>query len=166
MRYLMSARAAARGFTLIELMIGLAIGAMLLLAGAPFFGDYINNSRLRESGNTLFAEALFAQSEAIKRNVTMRVVVSGRTVQTRDLLAGGTGTLVREVMLADPVAAVTAVTFDIGSDGRPSPFGTAVAVNLAISGLACTGDNVRCPGLRIDAGGAVRLCGNYLSGCT
>jgi type IV fimbrial biogenesis protein FimT len=61
---------------------------------------------------------------------------------------------------------VANATFDIGSDGRPAPFGTAVAVNLGISGLSCSGTNVRCPGLRIDAGGAVRLCGNYLSGCT
>jgi type IV fimbrial biogenesis protein FimT len=155
-----------RGFTLIELMIGLGIAAMLLLVGAPFFGDYVNNSRLRESGNTLFAETLFAQSEAIKRNATMRVVVTGSKVETRDMLAGGTGTLVREVTFAEPVAALANATFNIGSDGRPAPFGTAVAVNLGISGLSCSGANVRCPGLRIDAGGAVRLCGNYLSGCT
>lgn len=162
----MHRRAMARGFTLIELMVGLAIGAMLLMVGAPFFGDYINNSRLRESGNTLFAEALFAQSEAIKRNVTMRVVVTGNKVETRDMLAGGDGTLVREVTFADPVAAVANTTFEIGSDGRPSEFPTSVAVNLGIGGLSCSGTNVRCPGLRIDAGGAVRLCGNYLSGCT
>lgn len=162
----MHRRALARGFTLIELMIGLGIAAMLLLVGAPFFGDYVNNSRLRESGNTLFAETLFAQSEAIKRNATMRVVVTGSKVETRDMLAGGTGTLVREVTFAEPVAALANATFNIGSDGRPAPFGTAVAVNLGISGLSCSGANVRCPGLRIDAGGAVRLCGNYLSGCT
>jgi type IV fimbrial biogenesis protein FimT len=163
---MMQGRAWVRGFTLIELMIGLGIAAMLLLVGAPFFGDYVNNSRLRESGNTLFAETLFAQSEAIKRNATMRVVVTGSKVETRDMLAGGTGTLVREVTFAEPVAALANATFNIGSDGRPAPFGTAVAVNLGISGLSCSGANVRCPGLRIDAGGAVRLCGNYLSGCT
>jgi len=166
MRHLRRQRALARGFTLIELMVGLAIGAMLLMVGAPFFGDYINNSRLRESGNTLFAETLFAQSEAIKRNATMRVVVTGSKVETRNMLAGGAGELVREVSFAEPVAALANASFDIGSDGRPAPFGTAVAVNLGISGLSCSGANVRCPGLRVDAGGAVRLCGNYLSGCT
>jgi type IV fimbrial biogenesis protein FimT len=164
MRHLIRTRAAARGFTLIELMIGLAIGAMLLLVGAPYFGDYVTNSRLRESGNTLFAEALFAQSEAIKRNATMRVVVSGDKLQTFDMLAGGAGTLVREVTLTKPVTAVTNVTFSLSSDGRPSPFGTSVAANLAISGMTCSSD-ARCPGLRIDAGGAIRLCGNHLSGC-
>lgn len=166
MRHLTPRTAPSRGFTLIELMIGLAIAAMLLMVGAPYFGDYINNSRLRESGNTLFAETMFAQGEAIKRNTTMRVVVTGSKVETRDMLAGGTGTLVREVTFAEPVATLATASFDFSSDGRPAPFGTAVAVNLGISGLSCSGDNVRCPGLRVDAGGAVRLCGNYLSGCT
>ena len=164
MRHLSRGRAAARGLTLIELMVGLTIGAMLLLAGGPFFGDYMTNARLRESGNTLFAETLFAQSESIKRNVTMRVVVSGDKLTTRDMSAGGAGTLVREVTMASPVTAAANVTFDIGSDGRPAPFGTAVSVNLAISGSACTSER-RCPGLRVDAGGAARLCGNYLSNC-
>ena len=38
-----------RGLTLIELMVGLTIAAFLLMAAAPFFGDYIRNSRLRET---------------------------------------------------------------------------------------------------------------------
>jgi type IV fimbrial biogenesis protein FimT len=39
-------------------------------------GDMVVNSRLRESGNLLFSEALLAQSEAIKRNTTVRVSTS------------------------------------------------------------------------------------------
>ena len=74
----------ARGLTLIELMVGLTIAAFLLMAAAPFFGDYIRNSRLREAGNALLGEALFAQSEAIKRNTTVRLSTSGATLQVID----------------------------------------------------------------------------------
>jgi len=153
-----------RGMTLIELMIGLSIAAILLVVGMPYFGDYVTNSRLRESGNTLYSEAMFAQSEAIKRNLTVRVTVSGATVQTRDMSAGDPGALIREVAFAEPVTVATTTVFDLGSDGRPRDFPTAVSVNLNIAGQTCSSDR-RCPGLRIDAGGAVRLCGNHLSGC-
>ena len=62
-----------RGVTLIELMVGLVITAVLLGMAAPFFGDYVTNSRLREGGNGLMAEALYAQSEALKRNGVVRL---------------------------------------------------------------------------------------------
>ncbi len=154
-------RAFARGLTLIELMVGLAIGAMLMATAAPFYGDYVANSRLREAGNALFGEAMYAQSEAIKRNATVRVTVSGANVTTRDLSAAKD---MRTIAMPSPTSVAAAATFDIGSDGRPTPFGTAVSVNVVASGTTCSADR-RCPGLRVDAGGAVRLCGNYLSGC-
>ena len=50
------------GFTLVELMVGLVIMAILISAAAPFMGDMIVNARLRESGNLLFTEALMAQN--------------------------------------------------------------------------------------------------------
>ena len=46
-----------RGMTLVELMVGLVIMAILISAAAPFMGDMIVNARLRESGNLLFTEA-------------------------------------------------------------------------------------------------------------
>jgi type IV fimbrial biogenesis protein FimT len=163
MRHL-NRRAGARGVTLIELMIGLGIAAMLLVAAGPFYGDFVSNSRLREAGNTLFSETMFAQSESIKRNATVRVVVTGAAIQTRDMSVGATGTVIRDIAMPAPVTAAANTTFDFSSDGRPSPFGTAIAVNLVATGAVCS-DERRCPGLRVDAGGAVRLCGNYLSGC-
>ena len=39
--------------------------------------------------------------------------------------------------------------------------GSAVSINLATSAGSCSSD-MRCPGLRVDVGGAVRLCGNQL----
>ena len=61
--------------TLIELMVSLAIAAILTMAAAPSFKDYLANSRLRENGNVIYMQMLFAQSEAIKRNTTVRVSV-------------------------------------------------------------------------------------------
>jgi type IV fimbrial biogenesis protein FimT len=44
------------------------------------------------------------------------------------------------------------------------PFGTAGSINLSMTGEICS-DDTRCPGLRVDAGGATRLCGNHLQNC-
>ena len=157
-------RAGQRGLTLIELMVGLAIGAFLMLTAAPYFADFATNSRLREAGNLLYGEALIAQSEGVKRNATVRLSTSGTTLQVIDRSDITTPVVLRTRVLPVNVTTETA-TVDFGSEGRPVPFGTSASINLAISGATCTSD-IRCPGLRVDAGGAIRLCGNQLSsGC-
>ncbi len=162
MRHL-SARPRARGLTLIELMVALTIAGVLAVAAAPFFGDYIRNSRLRESGNTVFGEALFAQSEAIKRNTTIRLSTTGSTVQVLDMTAPLAPVVLRERTLADGVSIATA-TLDFGGEGRPTPFGSTASINLSHSTATCSSET-RCPGLRIDAGGATRLCGDHTTTC-
>jgi type IV fimbrial biogenesis protein FimT len=153
-----------RGFTIIEVLIGLAIMAMLVGVGVPYFGDYMVNARLREGGHAVYAETLLAQSEAIKRNATTRLIASGSTLELRDMAAGGAGAVLRQSALPETLQFVAAVNMDFGSDGRPTPFGTNFAVNLGATGVTCS-DSHRCPGLRVDAGGAVRLCADRLASC-
>jgi type IV fimbrial biogenesis protein FimT len=153
----------ARGLTLIELMVGLTIGAFLMMVAGPFLGDYIRNSRLREAGNVVLGEALFAQSEAIKRNTTVRLSTDGATLQVIDRSVAGADVLLRERSLSGDVVAPSA-TLDFGTEGRPMPFGTSVAIDLSMTGAVCSADT-RCPGLRVDAGGATRLCGNHQDNC-
>ena len=152
-----------RGFTLVELMVGIAIAAAMLKVGAPFFGDYVVNSRLREGGNLMFTEALVAQSEAVKRNTRVRLSSTGSTLQVLDMSVPATPVVLRERTFNGAVTAPVG-TLDFGSNGQTVPFGTSLAANLGSSGVTCSSD-LRCPGLRVDAGGAIRLCGNYLSGC-
>lgn len=150
--------------TLVELMVAITIVGVLLATAAPFFGDYVANSRLREAGNLVFSEALMAQSEAIKRNTTVRLSTNGASVQVLDLTVPGTPVVLRERTLQGNVTAPTA-TADFGSEGRPTPFGTSVALNFSLTGFSCSTE-LRCPGLRIDAGGAVRLCANHQVNCS
>ena len=154
-------RAAACGLTLIEVMVALTIGALLLATGAPYFGDFITNSRLRENGNLVLSEALIAQSEAIKRNTTVRLSVSGTTVQVLDVTVPATPVTLRDHQTSGGVTLPTA-TLNFGVEGRPVPFGTSVSIDLAAGGVVCSND-LRCPRLRVEAGGAIKLCGNQLS---
>ena len=56
-----------QGFTLIELMITLAIAAILASLAAPSFRDIIQNNRMTTQYNDLLASLSLARSEAIKR---------------------------------------------------------------------------------------------------
>jgi len=151
------------GLTLIELLVGVAISVVLLGMAVPYMGDFGQTARLRQSGDALLAEALYAQSEAIKRNSTVRLHMLASVVQVRDMSSGGSGSLLRERLLIDGIGiGDSAVDVDFGSRGTPLPWGTGAAIDLAKSGLSCSAE-MRCPGLRIDGGGAIRLCANQLS---
>lgn len=151
-----------RGLTLVELMVGLAIAAMLFMAAVPSFQEYMANSRLRENGNTLFAQTLFAQSEAIKRNAVVRVTVDGGEVTVTDRSDPDAPVELKSAPFSDGISADDG-TIDFGGEGRPVAF-AAASINLSLASFSCS-TQIRCPGLRVDGGGAVRLCGDHTTNC-
>lgn len=63
-----------RGFTLIELMVTIAIAAVLLMLAAPSFVDFRRNSELTSTTNTLTASLNAARSEAMKYGAFAMIV--------------------------------------------------------------------------------------------
>lgn len=63
----LSQRRAARGFTLIELMVVLALVGILVTLAAPSFVQFQRNSRLRTVSSSLVSAINMARSEAMKR---------------------------------------------------------------------------------------------------
>lgn len=101
------------GFTLVELMIALVIGAILLTVGIPSFTGFTLNQRVKTSAFEIVAALNYARSEAIKRNASL----------TLDATDGKTWSLsvddteLRTWTLPDTVDAIlTDVTFN--ADGR------------------------------------------------
>jgi type IV fimbrial biogenesis protein FimT len=66
----------ARGFTLIELMIAVAVLAILLGIAVPSFNEATLSSKLGSTANNFVASATLARSEAIKRNMAITLCVS------------------------------------------------------------------------------------------
>lgn len=61
------------GFTLIEMMIAIAVTAVLVAIGIPRFQTVIQNNRITTVNNELVSALSLARSEAIKRGAPVRV---------------------------------------------------------------------------------------------
>ncbi len=67
-------RSRARAFTLIEMMVALAILAILAMMAAPNLIDFVRNSNLTSAANSLSSALAAARSEAMKRNRPAMVI--------------------------------------------------------------------------------------------
>ena len=78
------------GFTLMELMITLALAAVILSIGAPSFTEFRRNNRLTSVGNDFLGAVQTARSEAIDSPIITQsaALASGTAVA---LETNGTG---------------------------------------------------------------------------
>jgi type IV fimbrial biogenesis protein FimT len=65
-----------RGYTLVEVMVVLAIIGVLASAAAPSFSDMMLGSKVSGYASRLVASTMLARSEAIKRNAVVSMCVS------------------------------------------------------------------------------------------
>lgn len=86
------------GFTLVELMVVLAIAVILMSIAAPSFRELVAGQRIKAAASDLAASLIYARSEAIKRNSTVSVVAgadgwaSGWTVSSGTVAAAAAAT--------------------------------------------------------------------------
>ena len=132
-----------RGFTLIELMIAVAIVAILVAVGAPSFASFIDSNKVRTETQRVAGLLALARNHAVSKNreVTVRIQVaagSALNVGALDVdVYTGTGT--GQEFIQKSAGAVSGLAFglsnaDIGGGATPQgPTGPTVGPGVVTS---------------------------------
>lgn len=126
-----SARAYARGFTLLELMVTVSVIAILAAIALPSMGWMANMARLNGQADELMATVQMARAEAIRRNA--RVTVCGTTDGTT--CASGTTWTQWIILGHDNVADEDEVIRDTTASGDVQISGPAAGIVFRPSGV-------------------------------
>ncbi len=158
------------GVTLIELLIGVAILAIVSAIAAPSYTEFIANSQIRSTTESIRNGLQIARAEAIKRNASVTFTLNGSdtswvvgcvtttancpaTIQSKAPREGGAGT----------------VSITVNSGTSPVTFtnlGGASAYDITIDNTSVVAAKSKELRVRIQAGGNVRVCDPNISTTT
>lgn len=75
------------GLTLVELIVTLAVAAILLTLAVPAYENFTANNRLTSEANRLLGDIQMARSEAVKRGRPVNICRSSRAATCKDTFA-------------------------------------------------------------------------------
>lgn len=114
------------GFTLIELVVSIAIVAVLLAVGVPSLRDMAVSQRVRGAAYDLYSDLTFARAEAIKRNAQVSVVrETGGWLQGWRVQAGGNDVRIQARITEVSYSGAADASIVYNPDGRTTLAGTA-----------------------------------------
>jgi len=153
----------ARGVTLIELMIAVAVLGVLLSLALPSYRNWIQNTQIRTAAEAIQSGMQLARAEAVRRNTTVKLVMGASTDWTVSVISPAEQIQARPA--ADsPNATVTvtpagATTVTFSGLGRVTP-NTPISNSIQQIDIntSVTIDSPRPLRIVVGTGGNVRFC--------
>jgi type IV fimbrial biogenesis protein FimT len=182
-----------QGVSLIEIMIGLAIVALLLVAGVPSFATFLQNTQIRNAAEAIQNGLSLARVEAVRRNTNVRFVLgsgSSWSIECETAVADLDGDGIADCPGTAPSATTpSSIQARVTGEGSTNAVVTASAATLSFNGLgkvttatlaanatatfavtnpvvggACFATGpMRCLNVVVTPGGQVRMCDPALS---
>ena len=158
------------GFTIIEVLIVVAIMSALLALAAPSYREWIENTKIRTAAESVQGGLNIARAEAVRRNASVELQLaagtgSGWTVACTTVSATCPA-VIQERRASEGSSSETSVTsasgrtFRFNNLGRmilPVPgAGTSIDINVDSTSLAAA--KTRDLRIVVDVGGGVRMC--------
>lgn len=134
------------GFTIVELMIGIVVLAMLMAMGGPSFATWLQNSQIRSMSEAMQNGLQLARAEAVRRNSQVRFELVNSLTATCALSTSGPNWIVsmdgavgscNSTNMADDAAPVAprVVQSRPAGDGSPNAVVTASQSSIVFNGL-------------------------------
>ncbi len=86
---MLTRRAIPQGFSLIELMLGISILAILMTFAFPSYKAWLQNTRVKTTAASIVNGLQIARSEAVRRNASVQFVLGANPDGTKPCLGGG-----------------------------------------------------------------------------
>lgn len=157
------------GATLIEVVIGIAIVAILVGMALPSFKIWMQNTQIRTAADALLNGLQTTRAEAVRRNELITFAFTGfdwaitdstgTTIEARDAAEGSSNAVIT-------IQGAMPLTFN--GVGRPSGAALVAVINNDVTiatisnptGGACqsAGGTMRCLEIHVTLGGQVRMC--------
>lgn len=140
-------RTAQAGFTLVELMIGIVILAILAAVAVPSFQTWLLNSQVRNAAESISNGLQRARAEAVGRNTDVEFVLTDTSSSWTVKVAGGADIETRSSSEGSNSVTVSAV--DAGSNAA-----TTITYN-GFGGIKATNADASAPFTQVDVDSAI-----------
>jgi type IV fimbrial biogenesis protein FimT len=158
------------GLTLVEILVTLAIAAILIAAAAPAMTEWVVNNRIRSATESIANGLRLAHAEAIRRNAPVtfqltngsnpdwrvQTVVGSQIIQQ---FASAETADANTLTVTRTPTSLAIVRFNgLGRSVPPTPPSTNVITQLDVNSTQLDAARRRPLRLVISAGGAIRMC--------
>lgn len=159
----------AGGFSLIELMIAITIVAIFLMLAMPNFSEWLVNSRIRTTAESIANGLQVARNESVRRNSAVQFVKGAGTdsswsvscvavtpgcPDTNTIQSRATGEGASAAITVMPSNGNTVVFDNFGM--KTTPVGA--TISFAVDATSLPAAKSRDLRVTVDAGGNVRMC--------